>query len=101
MVDDEQPVRLDGPRHYRLQTVLRVRRRQRQQQIGRRHEARLDAGLPGRVPQRYRQMGLVHAAGTDEHHVFIALDEAQSSQFLDLAALYAFGKVVVELLQRF
>lgn len=76
--------------HHRLQTVLRVPRRQRQQQVGRRHKARLDAGLCGFVAQRHRQVGLAHAARSNEHHVLVSLDEpspASSSIWLRFTPL--------------
>ena len=99
LVDDQQPVRLDRPVHHRLQIVLRMGGRQAQHQIGRRREARLDAGLRGLVAQRHGQMRLAHAAGPHQHHVLVSLHEAKACQLIDLAAFDAFGEVVVELVQ--
>jgi hypothetical protein len=85
--------------HYCLQIVLRMRRRQRQHQIGRRREARLDAGLRGLVTEVHRQVRLADAARYDQYNVLMPLDEAQPGQLLDLAALDALGEVVVELVR--
>lgn len=75
-VDNEQAVGFDGPVHHRLQTVLLMCRAQGQQQVERSHEARLNAGLRGLLAQCHRQVGFAHAAGADQYHVLVALDEA-------------------------
>ena len=55
LVDDQEPICLDRAVHHRLQIVLGMRRRQRQHQVGRSREARLDAGLRRLVTQCHRQ----------------------------------------------
>ena len=56
--------------------------------------------MPACVAQRDGRMGLAHAAGAHQHDVLGALDEGEAGQLLDLAALEAAGKAIVEVLER-
>lgn len=99
-VNDEQAVAVDGSMHDVFELILDVRSRQCQQQSGGRGKSRLDPGLRRPVTQGDRQMRLAHARGADEHHILTSLDKAQSGQLLNLAALHALGKLIVEVVQR-
>lgn len=69
--------------HFKPQLVLTVCRRQHQQQVGGRHEARLDPGLRGLVAERNGQVRLAHAAWSDQHDVLVALPKPRLSTAIE------------------